>query len=189
MGTRNLTCVYVDGEYRVAQYCQWDGYPSGQGKTVYNFLKKRSPNKLAKQVRKNTRLITDDEIDEMNKSVGATNGWITMDQSDELKRRYPNMHRDTGAGILEMIYNSKTPVAVRNDIEFVENGLSCEWVYVIDLDDNTLEVYTGIWEGDAVPAARFRSSGMRGNVQLRAKYPLDKLPTLKKFYHDLGDDE
>ena len=28
MGTRNLTCVFKDGEYKVAQYGQWDGYPS-----------------------------------------------------------------------------------------------------------------------------------------------------------------
>ena len=38
MGTRNLTVVYVDGEYRVAQYGQWDGYPSGQGMTCLKFL-------------------------------------------------------------------------------------------------------------------------------------------------------
>lgn len=26
MGTRNLTVVYIDGKYKVAQYGQWDGY-------------------------------------------------------------------------------------------------------------------------------------------------------------------
>lgn len=31
MGTRNLTAVYLDGQYKVAQYGQWDGYPEGQG--------------------------------------------------------------------------------------------------------------------------------------------------------------
>ena len=31
MGTRNLTIVYYDGDYRVAQYGQWDGYPEGAG--------------------------------------------------------------------------------------------------------------------------------------------------------------
>lgn len=39
MGTRNLTCVQLDGKMRVAQYCQWDGYPSGQGLTVLKFLR------------------------------------------------------------------------------------------------------------------------------------------------------
>ena len=39
MGTRNLTCVFADGKYVVAQYAQWDGNPSGQGKTALNFLR------------------------------------------------------------------------------------------------------------------------------------------------------
>ena len=38
MGTRNLTVVFMDGEYKVAQYGQWDGYPEGQGITCFNFL-------------------------------------------------------------------------------------------------------------------------------------------------------
>ena len=39
MGTRNLTAVMIDGEYKVAQYGQWDGYPSGQGLTCLHFLR------------------------------------------------------------------------------------------------------------------------------------------------------
>ena len=39
MGTKNLTCVYCNGAYRVAQYGQWDGYPDGQGITALTFLR------------------------------------------------------------------------------------------------------------------------------------------------------
>ena len=40
MGTRNLTMVINQkGEKKVAQYGQWDGYPSGVGVSVLNFLK------------------------------------------------------------------------------------------------------------------------------------------------------
>lgn len=39
MGARNLTAVYLDGQYKVAQYGQWDGYPEGQGITVLTFLR------------------------------------------------------------------------------------------------------------------------------------------------------
>jgi len=38
MGTRHLICVVLDNEYRVAQYGQWDGYLTGQGKEIVNFL-------------------------------------------------------------------------------------------------------------------------------------------------------
>ena len=39
MGTRGLYCVVQDGELKVAQYGQWDAYPSGQGAVVLNFLR------------------------------------------------------------------------------------------------------------------------------------------------------
>ncbi|MHC5949058.1 hypothetical protein ACVXZ3_04645 [Providencia hangzhouensis] len=39
MGTRHLICVAKDGDYKVAQYGQWDGYPSGQGLTLLTFLR------------------------------------------------------------------------------------------------------------------------------------------------------
>ena len=38
MGTRSLIVVYMDGDYRVAQYSQCDGYPEGQGMSVLKFL-------------------------------------------------------------------------------------------------------------------------------------------------------
>ena len=30
MGTRNLTIIVEDNKHKVAQYCQWDGYPEGR---------------------------------------------------------------------------------------------------------------------------------------------------------------
>ena len=38
MGTRHMIAVVNNGKYRVAQYGQWDGYPSGQGVGVLGFL-------------------------------------------------------------------------------------------------------------------------------------------------------
>jgi len=38
MGTRHLICVVKDGEYKVAQYGQWDGYLSGQGQDIVKFI-------------------------------------------------------------------------------------------------------------------------------------------------------
>lgn len=39
MGTRHLICVQHNNEYKVAKYGQWDGYPSGQGAGILEFLK------------------------------------------------------------------------------------------------------------------------------------------------------
>lgn len=39
MGTRNITSVILDDEQKVCQYCQWDGYPTGAGASILEFLK------------------------------------------------------------------------------------------------------------------------------------------------------
>lgn len=38
MGTRNITRVICNGEVKVNQYCQWDGYPTGRGADVLKFM-------------------------------------------------------------------------------------------------------------------------------------------------------
>ena len=39
MGTRNITSVILNGEQKVCQYCQWDGYPTWAGARILEFLK------------------------------------------------------------------------------------------------------------------------------------------------------
>ena len=34
MGTRHITAVVSEGEFVVAQYGQWDGYPTGAGNDI-----------------------------------------------------------------------------------------------------------------------------------------------------------
>lgn len=39
MGTRNITRVICNGEVKINQYCQWDGYPTGRGEEVMQFMR------------------------------------------------------------------------------------------------------------------------------------------------------
>ena len=39
MGTRHLIFIQLNGEYKLSQYGQWDGYLEGQGLDVLNFLR------------------------------------------------------------------------------------------------------------------------------------------------------
>ena len=55
MGTRNLTAVYIDGEYKVAQYGQWDGYPEGQGMTALTFLRDKMDTNSLRRLSANRR--------------------------------------------------------------------------------------------------------------------------------------
>ena len=62
MGTRNLTAVYYKGEYKIAQYGQWDGYPDGQGVVALSFLRERMDLEKFKKALDNTRQITEEEF-------------------------------------------------------------------------------------------------------------------------------
>lgn len=39
MGTRNITRVVFNNELKVCQYCQWDGYPTGAGRDICDFIR------------------------------------------------------------------------------------------------------------------------------------------------------
>lgn len=59
----------------------------------------------------------------------------------------PSISRGTSAGILGMIANAEAPLPVADDLAFVAESKLCEWMYVVDLDKGTLEVYAGAWDG------------------------------------------
>lgn len=106
MGTRNLTAVYLDGQYKVAQYGQWDGYPEGQGITVLTFLRDKMDLELFKEALRNSSYIPSEELTALRKQYGADeNGLVTMEDSDRMMEDHPEFSRNTGAGILEMVQN------------------------------------------------------------------------------------
>ena len=192
MGTRNLTVVQVDNEYKVAQYCQWDGYPSGQGVIILNFLKNVDIDFFADKVRK-CRFLTEEEHNEKVEKVIPSikgKGWITSEESAQKLRKFPELHRDTGPDVLQMIMDSDG-LELDNSIDFVGDGLFCEWAYVIDLDKKQLEVYTGF--SKKRKEGRFsqfnREDLEYAPVQLVKTYKLDKLPEEEDFIKELENDE
>ena len=123
MGTRNLTVVVLDGEYKVAQYCQWDGYPSGQGATIAKFIEKEMDFKRFKKAVSNCSFLTEEELKKRWTDAGADgSGWVGMDVSDSFKQTYPELHRDTGAEVLKMI-QKRNGLKLHNAIEFAADSL------------------------------------------------------------------
>lgn len=183
MGTRHLVCVVVDGQYKVAQYGQWDGYPSGQGVTALNFLREQFDRE--KFLARLAAAYEPDQgqIEKMNARLEAENA--------EVGALYPSMSRDTGAGILALIQDSTEPVPLRSAISFAADSLMCEWAYVIDLDKNTFEVFQGFNQEPLAEGERFygwpeKFTGERINatyhpVRLLASFPLDALPAEDEF--------
>lgn len=183
MGTRNLTCVVKDGKYVVSSYGQWDGYPSGQGKTILNFLNTEFDLEIFKDKISKSRYITEEEIDTKWVECGGNpnSDYAGYDVSNLFKTKYPEFSRDTGAKILELIQKSENGLQTIEYIDFIACG-SCEWAYVIDLDLGTFEVYKNNNE-ELTEKDRFFQFQKDGDIpaKLVRKYKLERLPKEKTF--------
>jgi len=190
MGTRNLTCVMLNGKYRVAQYCQWDGYPSGQGKTILEFLKVMDKEKFIENL-KQTGFITEEAHKKLWEDFGADgSGMVSIAVADKFKEVHPQLNRDMGGDVLEFIQNANAPVTLANQIEFAQDGLFCEWAYVVDLDKNVLEVYSGFGQEKLEEGTRFGNDiddNGYSTIGLVKIYSLDDLPSEETFLADLEE--
>jgi hypothetical protein len=193
MGTRGLTMVVSKGKTRVAQYGQWDHYPSGQGRTALEFLRDVDFKQFAKKLYrcKFVKRKKQKEIDFFLEYIGSKNGWMTMAQSELFKNQFPYLSRDHGAGILRMIMESEDKEIWLNDqTNFAADSLFCEYAYVIDLDKRTFEIYSGFNKSEVDPSERFaylngKTENDYGVIRHMKTYSLDDLPTVEDYLEEM----
>tara|TARA_R110000851_G_scaffold97963_2_gene212175 strand:+ start:60074 stop:60637 length:564 start_codon:yes stop_codon:yes gene_type:complete len=176
MGTRHLTCVALDGDYKVAQYGQWDGYPSGQGVTALGFLRGADLQAFKAKVQA-ARWISDNEIEALKNT-----NW---------QKTHPQLSRDPGAAVLEIINDADPGVVLQNNLEFAADSLMCEYVYVIDFDKGTFEVFKGFNKTPLAEGERFASLAGQADQDHRGEkyspvkhvhtFQLAGLPTEQEF--------
>lgn len=156
MGTRGITQVIdSNGKTVVAQYGQWDHYPSGQGLNILEFLSGyKNVDRLRSSLFK-TYFATDDEIQAAVNSVINNDGWMSMEEADKFASMYPSLTRDTCSDILKVIVYSTGRVPLRNDIEFINDELFCEGVFTVN----------------------FQTNEFISNCGVEVRFPLDNLPT------------
>lgn len=155
MGTRHLICIVKDKDYKLAQHGQWDGYPSGQGEDIVNFILTWDRPRFEEHL-KNSRCLTSDETHALWKSFGADDsGFVTLDISDKFGKVYAQLDRDSGAKTLEYIQDTIEPVLAPLSLDFAADSFFCEYAYIIDLDKDILEVYRGFNKTKLKPKERF----------------------------------
>jgi len=209
MGTRNLTMVISNGETKVAQYGQWDGYPSGNGVIVLEFLQSTNleefKNKLNKVFFTNGN--KEKEIKSFCESIGAKDGWMTGDQSKLYQEKYPYLTRDNGAKILDMIRDGEEDeIWITDSTDFAGDSLFCEWAYLVDLDKNRLEVYEGFNQKPITIEDRFfylMQNSLEDNkerkdngsdseyypIRMVKSYDLNNLPLEDEFLNDFKQEQ
>ncbi len=139
MGTRHTQSVITKkGELKIKQYGQWDGYPSGQGIGILEYLRNGNLEKYQENL-ENIPPVTDEQVTEIDKDPN----W---------KQEYPYLSRDCGSKIHQMIEDGEVKFVQLIDEE--ESRKWCEGFYTIDFSKNEFVVD---WDGihtfklDALP--------------------------------------
>ena len=202
MGTRGLTAVMVDGEYKIAQYGQFDHYPDGHGARILNFCQESDMDIFREKVR-NTQWATAEYVDQKWVECGATeeemeSGYVRWEVGVKLREEYPNLSREASSDILNIVYEDfDGEVKLIDSIDFAGDSLFCEWAYVIDLDKNTFEVYKGFNTAPVEEGERFANAPYEvrpeGSTQTQY-YPvthlrtwsLNDLPSEENFKNELN---
>jgi hypothetical protein len=161
MGTRNLTVVKdLQGTTKIAQYGQWDGYPSYSGIQALEFLRNKDWQALLQSKLDNVEFVSDEEVDQLYKQFETTD-W----ENKEFLNAYPGLHRDTGIGILAVVANSPDTIKTVDNTEFANDSLFCEGIYEVDFSTN-----------------KFTSNFN----DIVAEYDLDNLPTDEEYLSAMG---
>jgi hypothetical protein len=132
VGTRNLTVVKdVAGNTKIAQYGQWDGYPSYSGIQALEFLRNKDWQALLQSKLDLVQFVGDEEVDTLYKQFESTD-W----ENKDFLNAYPGLHRDTGIGILAVVANATDTIKSVDNTEFANDTLFCEGIYEVDFSTN-----------------------------------------------------
>lgn len=207
MGTRGFITFVVDGVEKTA-YQQFDSYPAGLGLTVLEWLRDEvhlnNPTNRTRLWRAAHDLRVVEGAERLTKATPVTPADV------ERLAEWTDLNVDQGRRVVES--GEKLPTwyqllrgtqglpgeilragVVENAAKFPRDSLFAEWGYVIDLDDNDLEVYQGFQE-EPHSVGRFAARGPvndepafqhRSSVYYPCKrvaaWPLDELPTNDEF--------
>jgi hypothetical protein len=112
MGTRGLYGYKIDGETKIT-YNHYDSYPSGLGKDTVKYIVTHS----------------------MQDMITAAKKIEMVEDLDDFYYNKLRYHQ----GCLNC-YHNDVDVMIDNR-NFLEDSLFCEWAYIINLDELTLEIY------------------------------------------------
>jgi hypothetical protein len=116
-----------------------------------------------------------------------------MNRAAKFKAKYPQLDRDAGATVLDMVLENllKPALLLQSNLDFIKDSLMCEWAYIVNLDTNKLEVYKG-FQDKPHEKGRYASTAHREGYYpcaLVAEFPLGRLPRFEAFLQQLDPPE
>lgn len=185
MGTRGFLGFVIDGQEKIG-YRHSDAYPEGQGLQVLHFLLDLAENDPTRDLKAEVRALrmvatgrdipTAEEVERLapwtNNHVSAPEDiWYRL-----LRHSMGDLHEILACGIMEDAADSPL------------DGAS--WGYLVDLDEETFDVYESTREPHLIGRYALRQSLIPGRYppKLVATWRLTELPTEDEFLTALGRD-
>lgn len=144
MSTRGVYGFYKNNTSKLT-YNHYDSYPSCLGNNVLNFIKNMSVSEL-NSIYDNITLVQGDDTPNESQSVQLKKlGYSTIYHGKEL-----TWHEIIGSTAGDFSYLKDDFPFMIDSNDFITKSLHCEWGYIVNLNDNTLEIYKGFQkESDA----------------------------------------
>jgi hypothetical protein len=117
---------------------QWLRAPGNLAALKENLSKNILYNPTSEQLK-----ILQQKIDAEEERLKGTDRQHRVLMGNAVDRIVPSLSRNTSYEILDIIAKAEEPVPVQLQADFVFDYLFCEWAYVLDLDEDVLEVYAG----------------------------------------------
>lgn len=141
MSTRGAIGFRIDGKDHIA-FNHWDSYPSGLGADILKQLQTASVHDLAALPDRVRNLIlftkdnppSQDQITAAEERAGIEPSNMNIEEWLEVLQEGQGSLTPYITGEWPIMYDSHT---------FLLDSLFCEWAYIVNLDDGTLEVYKG----------------------------------------------
>jgi len=177
MGTRGAYGFRLNQKDYIT-YNHFDSYPSGLGNEILKAARKIARDiPGAKEKVARLKLVTDKNpptTEEIKKLAKYTD--ITV--SSKLPSEWYVLLRNIQGQIEEHLESGY----MIDSAGFLSDSLFCEWAYIINLDDETLEVYKGFNQN---PKAAGRYAGLRDDHEFNGVVLLEAIP-LTKLSKDLN---
>ena len=134
MGTRGLYGFKKDGIEKI-QYCHFDSYPEGLGENVVYFINNSSQEEMEEIFEK---IIMVNESDSPSSlQVEECIRWSNMRVGNQSLKDWYCLLREAQGVLMEFKNGLKYMIDNKNLIK----SHTCEWMYIIDLDDKLFKVF------------------------------------------------
>lgn len=137
MGTRGAFGFRVNKQDKVT-YNHFDSYPSGLGQDVLEYVAARTPQKLKAIASAIVMVNSDSKPNE--EQIAECAPWTNLDVSNQTVEDWYCLLRNS-QGNLEAYENGLKYMI--DSQSFLLDSLFCEYAYIINLDENVLEFYSG----------------------------------------------